>query len=263
VDAQATMASIQAELTKSGNFAALAKKHSKGPEASTGGDLGWLGDSPEHKIFLQATASLQTGDVSPRAVRSPAGLNVLKVEEVRAPRQKAYEEIKGQVARDMLLDEHGAAKAKTAADAWLAKLKGGVDVERISSVRPEAAPGQPVAPPPLDRPYLETTDWITRDLQAIPRIGIDRRLMGDIFTLADDHRLLEKVYRVGRHFYVVWLAERQQPDMGQFSMAVTYLRSSALQRKSNYVLSVWLKAMREQAEVNINQGLVSARQSAS
>lgn len=257
VAAQEQVATIQAELAKGAPFAELATKYSKGPEASTGGDMGWL-DPVKHRALLRATGTLEAGSTAPNAVRTPEGLNLVQVEEVKAPRQKAFEEIQSQVAKDMLLDQQGAMAAVAAASSWIAKFKSGSPVEQLTTPEPTTDAPVPTGLAPLDRPYLETTDWITRDMRAIPKIGVSPQLMDDVFGLSAAAPLLERPYRVGRHFYVVWLAERQAPDMELFELSAESIRASALARKSNYVLTTWLKVVRDAAEVTVHPGIAGA-----
>jgi len=60
------------------DFAKLAASYSSGPEALSGGDLGWRTAERLPSLFLDAVKELKPGDVGP-IVRSPGGFHLLKL----------------------------------------------------------------------------------------------------------------------------------------------------------------------------------------
>ena len=88
VVASAKMASrLRKRVLGGESFAALARKHSIGPESDVGGDLGYFerGELPEN--IENVVESLKLDEVS-RVVRSPSGFHLLEVPERRLPFQK-------------------------------------------------------------------------------------------------------------------------------------------------------------------------------
>jgi parvulin-like peptidyl-prolyl isomerase len=71
---------IIAELKKGGDFAELAKKKSKDPGASDGGDLGFFTKDQMVKEFSAVAFALEAGKLSD-PVKSQFGWHVIKVEE--------------------------------------------------------------------------------------------------------------------------------------------------------------------------------------
>ena len=96
---------IRAQLSaaRNKNFAELARRYSKGPNASEGGDLGQFqrGDLPDE--FEKAIFPLAPGTVS-KIVRSKYGYHLFMVEEkIKAHQQKFYE-VKQQIREKLQLE---------------------------------------------------------------------------------------------------------------------------------------------------------------
>ena len=109
--------SVHAQITEGGDFAALAKEHSKDSgSAARGGDIGWS-TSTYPETFQQAVDALGAGEVSvPVATRY--GIHIIKVSEVRDS-TSSFEAVKEQVTSDLL-----GKKRAEAIEALLKELKG-------------------------------------------------------------------------------------------------------------------------------------------
>ncbi len=87
--AQATteINALRAQLTEGADFAELAVAHSNGTTALNGGDVGWRRPSELPPLFARAVQNLDIDGLS-EVVRSPIGLHIFKVNQVRdeAPR---------------------------------------------------------------------------------------------------------------------------------------------------------------------------------
>jgi len=65
-----------------GSFSVIAKQNSDGPQASTGGDLGWSSLNEMNPEFKQTLSTLRTGDVSD-PFKTPYGIHLLQLVDVR------------------------------------------------------------------------------------------------------------------------------------------------------------------------------------
>lgn len=89
------------------NFAAVAMEVSEGPNARTGGDLGFTARGQMVEAFDNAVWALELGEIS-EVVESPLGFHVIKVEEIVEGEEIPLEEAKTLVS-DMLRQERTAA----------------------------------------------------------------------------------------------------------------------------------------------------------
>ena len=112
---------IEAELKKGADFAELAKKKSKDPGASDGGDLGFFTKDQMVPEFSAAAFSLEPGKISD-PVKTQFGWHVIKVEEKRNRKAPDFEQVKGQI------ETYVTRKAQAE---YVAKLRESAKVERM------------------------------------------------------------------------------------------------------------------------------------
>src|SRR6202166_598003 len=127
---------VKAELDKGADFAELAKKKSKDPGASDGGDLGFFTKDQMVPEFSTVAFALEPGKISD-PVKSQFGWHVIKVEEKRDRKPPDFEQVKGQI------ETYVARKAQ--AD-YVAKLRETAKIERMD--QPAEAAAKPDAPKP-------------------------------------------------------------------------------------------------------------------
>src|SRR3954452_5300449 len=123
---------IEDELKKGADFAELAKKESKDPGASDGGDLGFFTKDQMVPEFSAAAFALEPGKISD-PVKTQFGWHVIKVEEKRARKAPDFEQVKPQIETYVV--------RKAQAD-YVAKLRTAAKVERMDKpedAKPEAA----------------------------------------------------------------------------------------------------------------------------
>src|SRR3954463_5751960 len=128
---------IEADLKKGADFAELAKKESKDPGASDGGDLGFFTKDQMVPEFSAAAFALEPGKISD-PVKTQFGWHVIKVEEKRARKAPDFEQVKPQIETYVV--------RKAQAD-YVAKLRNTAKVERMD--KPEDA-AKPDAAKPAD-----------------------------------------------------------------------------------------------------------------
>jgi peptidyl-prolyl cis-trans isomerase C len=129
---------IEGELKKGADFAELAKKESKDPGASDGGDLGFFTKDQMVPEFSAAAFALEPGKISD-PVKTQFGWHVIKVEEKRTRKAPDFEQVKPQIETYVV--------RKAQAD-YVAKLRTAAKVERMD--KPEDAAAKPDAAKPAD-----------------------------------------------------------------------------------------------------------------
>ena len=129
---------IEDDLKKGADFAELAKKESKDPGASDGGDLGFFTKDQMVPEFSAAAFALEPGKISD-PVKTQFGWHVIKVEEKRTRKAPDFEQVKPQIETYVV--------RKAQAD-YVAKLRTAAKVERMD--KPEDAAAKPDAAKPAD-----------------------------------------------------------------------------------------------------------------
>jgi peptidyl-prolyl cis-trans isomerase C len=136
VESEDEAKAIAAELKKGGDFAELAKKKSKDPGASDGGDLGFFTKDQMVPEFSAVAFTLEPGKISD-PVKSQFGWHIIKVEEKRNRQAPPFEQVKAQIETYVT--------RKAQAD-YVAKLREAAKVERMD--KPEDAAAKPEAAKP-------------------------------------------------------------------------------------------------------------------
>lgn len=83
VETQGAAADLISQLDAGANFEELAKEHSTGPSAPSGGDLGWFAPNQMVKPFADAVAALENGAYTEEPVQSEFGWHVILREDSR------------------------------------------------------------------------------------------------------------------------------------------------------------------------------------
>src|SRR6202165_4202181 len=120
---------VAEELKKGADFAELAKKKSKDPGASDGGDLGFFTKDQMVPEFSAVAFALEPGKVSD-PVKSQFGWHIIQVEEKRNRQAPDFEQVKGQIETYVT--------RKAQAD-YVAKLREAAKVERMDKPDDTAA----------------------------------------------------------------------------------------------------------------------------
>jgi len=132
VESEDDAKAIAAELKKGADFAELAKKKSKDPGASDGGDLGFFTKDQMVPEFSAVAFTLEPGKISD-PVKSQFGWHIIKVEEKRNRKAPDFEQVKSQIETYVM--------RKAQAD-YVAKLRETAKVERLdeAAAKTEAKP---------------------------------------------------------------------------------------------------------------------------
>jgi peptidyl-prolyl cis-trans isomerase C len=131
---------VAEELKKGADFAELAKKKSKDPGASDGGDLGFFTKDQMVPEFSAVAFALEPGKIS-EPVKSQFGWHIIKVEEKRNRKAPEFEQVKGQIETYVT--------RKAQAD-YVTKLREAAKVERMDKPEEPKAMPKPDAMKPAD-----------------------------------------------------------------------------------------------------------------
>jgi peptidyl-prolyl cis-trans isomerase C len=143
VDTEEEAKEIQEKLQKGGDFAELAKAHSKDKgSAVNGGDLGFFTKGRMVPEFEHVAFNLKPGELSD-PVKTQFGYHLIQVTEKKEGTQRAFEEVKASIERRLKME-----KQRETFDTYIEKLKGdgkkvSINEEGLKSVVIESAPESP------------------------------------------------------------------------------------------------------------------------
>jgi peptidyl-prolyl cis-trans isomerase C len=127
------------QLKKGGDFAALASEKSTDPAGKTsGGDLGWFTKEQMVPEFADAAFKLKKGEITETPVKTQFGWHVIKLEDRRAAKALAFEQVKPQLADEIARDLIGEKMKELRTTAK-------IEVFNADGSKPGAAPA-PAAP---------------------------------------------------------------------------------------------------------------------
>lgn len=246
--AQNELAELRAKLEGGANFAELAAAHSEDEATKDkGGDLGFVKQGLMARSLVDAIFDLEKDALTQQPVRTPQGLHLLQVTEIKPPSNQEFEEVKQDAARTLLQDRQKQAAARAQAEKLLAQLKEGASLEELT----RGTDSEPTDDP-SDKPTRVETGWILASEDTIPGVGEAPQLHAAIFEASPEQPVLDKVFEAARGYYVVKLLEREQPDLSKFPEAKEDLRNSTIWGKQNDVYRAWVKHLRSQADIQIH-----------
>jgi peptidyl-prolyl cis-trans isomerase D len=116
---------LLAEARSGADFSELARKRSEDAgTAVKGGDLGWFGEGQMVEEFEQAAFALSKGGLG-GPVRTPFGYHIIKVDDVKEPRQRSFEEAKGEIVQALAMSRAQDVAEKRLAETHAKALKAG------------------------------------------------------------------------------------------------------------------------------------------
>ncbi|MDP2325225.1 MAG: peptidylprolyl isomerase [Gammaproteobacteria bacterium] len=143
VDDKALAEAIIQKLQAGGDFAALAKEHSKDGSAQNGGDLGWFNPQSMVPPFADAVVKLEKGKFSLSPVETQFGWHVIKLEDVRTASLPPLDQVKDRV-RQLVQ------RKKVTAHLEELRKESKIDIDKLTAdlTAYAATPKEPVAAAP-------------------------------------------------------------------------------------------------------------------
>ncbi len=229
-------------------FAVVAQETSEDPGSkANGGDLGFFRRGQMVAAFDEAAFSLEPGTLS-EPVRSEYGFHVIRVEERKAAEQRLFEEVRGDLAFELLGRAAGREQAWAAAERLAEKVRGGETLEHAARE---------------DELTLERSGWLKRRPDGfVPGLGAAPELQAVAFTL-EPGQSSDRIFEVDERLALVQLLERQDPDPEEIEKEVEEELEQLSTNKMNRLIEVWIGKRRKQladsGELIVNLELLGRR----
>ena len=113
-------------LNKGAGFSDLAKKISTGPTKIVGGDLGYFDRGSMVSPFSKAAFLVKIGEFTSSPIKTQFGWHIIKVEDKRVRKTKAFENIKAKIIKEIIIQRE---------EAFLAKLRKSAEIQKYPMIQ--------------------------------------------------------------------------------------------------------------------------------
>lgn len=231
-DLAARMAAIRAEAQAGADFDQLARKWSEDLSAATGGRSGLMPEPQMDPQLANAAISTGAGNVS-NVVETDRGLVLLKVHEIVDATETPLDEVKRDIARELIARADASRIGGEQAEQILAAWKGGsAPTELIESLGLQ----------------LQTAGPFSPNDAYVPGVGVAPALIEAISNQADTG-LLDAVFPIEGGRLLAEVSSWSGADEAQFEQLEPIIRYQVLQQKQQQVLQQWQEGLVAQAKV--------------
>jgi peptidyl-prolyl cis-trans isomerase D len=228
-DVQLRADEILTQIREGADFAALASELSEDSGSKiNGGDLGFFARGQMVKEFEDAAFSLEPGTVS-ELVKSEYGYHVIWVEEHRDAQLRSFEEVREDLATELMGLEVARTESRAVADRIAEAIRSGASLE-------DAARAEKLT--------LQRSDRLQRRADGyIPDLGASQAVMAAAFNM-EPGQSSDRVFEVGGSVALIQVMERFSPDEDAVEAAVDQERSLLVSQKQQAYLSTWINQAR-------------------
>jgi peptidyl-prolyl cis-trans isomerase D len=213
------------------DFADVALESSEDPSSKEGGDLGFFARGRMVLPFEEAAFSLEPGAIS-EVIRTTHGLHLIRLEERRAAMVVPFEEVRDEIARDLVRRDDALEVARERAEELAGEIREGRSLL-------EAARQSMLS--------IERTEPIHhRPDGHVPGLGPAPELVTAAFALTEEHPSSPEVFEVqGDKFVLIQLLERTEPLAEEIDPLVEEARERLLFERRAQLQQAWITARQD------------------
>lgn len=228
------------------DFAEAAKRYSDDSTKDKGGDLGFFSEGQMVRPFEEAAFGMKPGEVS-NIVESPFGYHVIKVEEIQEPITKTLEDVKVEIAKELMKNEKAAEASEKRAKEIFEAMKGG---KSLADIAAESAAKKDLDPEPL---VAEETGKFTKGGDYVPKIGVSADIAKAAWKLTMEKPYPEGPAKTEQAWVVYKLKERAEPSEAEFEGAKQQILTRLIYQKRGEAVESWTdKVVRAGAKIDIH-----------
>lgn len=255
--ARARIDAAAAEVKAGKDFAEVAKEKSDDASKAQGGEIGFVarGQSPYGKTLEDEALKLKPGQVS-APFKDRSGFHILKAEEERPARVQPLDEVRRQIAADLVKAQKAKDLARKQAEDTLAQLRSGKDLKALFPEK-KTEPGQ-FDLSSFTTPQTAETETFHPGGGYIPGIGQAPNLSAAVFALTKPGAVPNAPVEEGDTWYVFKLKSRDRADPSRLdAKEMSAIRDRLVLQKQNELYTQWVEGLRKRARIVQNQAVLS------
>ncbi len=194
------------------DFGLLAKQYSESPNASKGGEIGWIQKGTLDEPTEAALFALKAGETT-AVLRRPTGFSIFKMDEVQEEKQKTIDEVRDQIVQRLRREKAGAQASREADDAFYSVFRNR-DLEKFAQEK---------------NVTLKTTGFFKQG-DDLPEIGRDPSFYSSAFSLKVGE--ISPVVSAPPNFYVLKLVNKKDSRIPRMEEVKEEIRRKVIGEKS-------------------------------
>jgi peptidyl-prolyl cis-trans isomerase D len=247
-----------AEVKGGKDFAEVAKARSEDQSTkASGGELGFVarGQSPYGKTLEEQAVKLKPGQVS-EVFKDRSGFHLLKAEEERPARLQAVDEVRKQIALDLVKAQKAKELARQKAEETLAQLRSGKELKDLYPQK-KSEPGQ-FDFSAFTSPQTTETETFHPMGGYIPGIGQAPKLSAAVFAQTKAGAVPQAPVEEGDTWYVFRVKSRERADMSKLDgNEMKSVRERLIGQKQGELYAKWVEGLRKKAKIVENEHVLS------
>jgi peptidyl-prolyl cis-trans isomerase D len=213
------------------DFAKVATETSEDPGSKAkGGDLDFFQRGQMVKPFEDAAFALEPGAIS-AVVKTDFGFHVIKAEEKKPAATQTFEDVKREIARELVTGDAAMEAARRRANILAEKVKQGSTLEEAARA---------------DALTLERTEPLRRRADGfIPGLGASPEVLSAAFLLTKEQPNSSKIFEVGDKLVLIQLLNRREASVDDLVLEVPKERERMLEDERTRIQSTWIENERQ------------------
>ena len=239
-EAEEKIKKIKSELTAE-NFSKMAEKHSEDTGSKKrGGDLGFFTRGKMVPPFEKYCFSAEIGKIS-EPIKSKFGYHVIIVDAKKAEKQQTYDEVKVQIASEMVREKRFGDLVQQMEDHLKAK-----EMDKIEALA--SANGL----------RWKDTGLFSINEQFIPGVGTVKEFMDGAMQLSTENPISRSLVRYKTNRYIMKLkdAKIDTENKSKKNPQLDFFKQMMEQQRANIVMQSWIESLKKTAKIKVNQQIV-------